>query len=246
MGTSAADSNELHLPPPYKGPRGAILLELKRAGRLTARDLAEKLNVSLNAVRHHLKELEAEGVILYRREQRGVGAPTFAYHLSPAGEALFPQRYKEVLTELLDRVMENSGRATVVSALESRFAELSRKLQAELTDAPPSRRMEVVLHALVEGGFMAEWQEGQDANDAFRLTEHNCAIRAVAERFPEVCEAEARFLHEVLAAVVEREAHILAGCSACEYSVRFPHSEPAEQFTELRGWARGRAPEENP
>jgi predicted ArsR family transcriptional regulator len=53
------------------------------------------------------------------------------------------------------------------------------------------------------------------------LTEHNCAIPAVAERFPEICSAEAKFLAEVLDAEVERTGHILTGCPACEYRVRF-------------------------
>jgi predicted ArsR family transcriptional regulator len=66
---------------------------------------------------------------------------------------------------------------------------------------------------------MAEWNEGASG---FRLTEHNCAIRALAERFPEICAAEERFLEEVLSAAVQREAHMLDGCTACEYRVRFP------------------------
>ena len=70
----------------HKGLRGQILLELKRAQPLTATELADKLGVSPNAVRHHLKELEAEQLIVYGREQRGVGAPTFAYRLSADGE----------------------------------------------------------------------------------------------------------------------------------------------------------------
>jgi predicted ArsR family transcriptional regulator len=53
------------------------------------------------------------------------------------------------------------------------------------------------------------------------LTEHNCAIRLVAERFPEICAAEARFLATVLGGAVQRERHILSGCSACEYRVTF-------------------------
>jgi DeoR family suf operon transcriptional repressor len=220
MGISVREQlAELPLPPAYKGPRGAILVALKRAASLTARELGEQLGLSSNAIRHHLRELETEAVIAYRREQRGVGAPTFAWYLSPAGEALFPQRYKELLTEVLDRVAEQAGRQAVVGAFETRFADLSRRLQAELADAPPSRRMDVVMRALVEGGYMAEWREQEGG---LRLTEHNCAIRALAERFPEICEAEAKFLAEVLAAAVERETHMLDGCAACEYSVRFP------------------------
>ncbi len=221
MGTSiAAQLAEHPLPPAYKGPRGMLLVALKRLGSLTARELSEHLSLSPNAIRHHLKELEGETVIDYRREQRGVGAPTYAWYLTPAGEALFPQRYKEVLTELLDRVMEQTGREAVVAALETRFADLARKLQGELADASPERRMEVVIRALVEGGFMAEWQVSE-GEGGFRLTEHHCAIRAVAERFPEICAAEVRFLEAVLSAAVQRETHMLDGCTACEYHVQF-------------------------
>jgi DeoR family suf operon transcriptional repressor len=60
-----------------------------------------------------------------------------------------------------------------------------------------------------------------ERNGAFRLAEHNCAIRSVAERFPEVCAAEAKFLQAVLAATVERTAHIVGGCNACEYAITF-------------------------
>lgn len=216
------------LPPAYKGPRGAILVALKRAGSVTARELGDQLGLSPNAIRHHLKELEIEGVVGYRREQRGLGAPTFAWHLSPAGESLFPQRYRELLTEVLDRVAAQAGRQAVVAALETRFTDLAQKLRAELGDATPEQRMEAVMRALVEGGYMAEWHDG---DGGIRLTEHNCAIRALAERFPEICEAEARFLGEVLAAAVERESHMLDGCSACEYRVRFPDPAPVSLTT---------------
>lgn len=229
MGISLGESLAEHpLPPAYKGPRGAILVALKRAGSLTTRDLGQQLGLSSNAIRHHLKELETEAVIAYRREQRGVGAPTYAWHLSATGEALFPQRYKELLTEVLDRVAEQAGRQAVVSAFENRFADLSRRLQAELADAPPARRMDVVLRALRDGGYMAEWR---DEPSGFCLTEHNCAIRALAERFPEICQAEARFLSEVLGASVERTSHMLEGCASCEYRVRFPAG--GSEFTPL-------------
>ena len=77
----------------HKGLRGQILLELKQHQPLTARALADRHGVSVTAVRRHLKELELDQLIVYRREQRGQGAPTFAYQLTPDGEALFPKRY---------------------------------------------------------------------------------------------------------------------------------------------------------
>lgn len=204
--------------PAHKGLRGEVLGELKRAQPLTAKQLAEKLGVSANAIRHHLKELEAAALIAYGREQRGVGAPTFAYRLSPAGEALFPRAYEATLNELLDRMAEKAGRGAAVELLEDHYRELTRRVLAQLDGRSASERVALVARLMNEQGYMAEWQE---AAGAFWLAEHNCAIRAVAERFPEVCAAEQQFLRDVLGAAVERRTHITSGCNACEYAITF-------------------------
>ena len=207
----------------HKGLRGEILVELKKAHRLTAKDLAAKLQISLNAVRHHLKELEAEALIEYERQHRGVGAPAFAYRLTAAGEALFPRRYEATLSELLDHLVAREGRGSAVAALEARYATLTRRLQEELAGAPPAERMAAVARLLSDDGYMAE---AKASSDGGTLIEHNCAVQAVAERFPEICAAEARFLSAVLGAEVERQEHILSGCSACEYRVHFSAPVP--------------------
>jgi DeoR family transcriptional regulator, suf operon transcriptional repressor len=204
--------------PGHKGVRGAVLVELKKGQRLTARELAAKLGVSHNAVRHHLRDLEAESLVQYERRHNGVGAPAFAYRLTSAGEALFPRRYEDTLTDVLDHVVAREGRAGAVGLLEARYAGLTRQLQARLAGAGPEERMAAVAQLLSDQGFMAETTLSSSAST---LVEHNCAIQAVAERFPEICAAEARFLADVLGAEVDRQAHILSGCSACEYRVRF-------------------------
>lgn len=208
----------------HKGLRGQILLELKRAQPLAAKDLAAKLGVSPNAVRHHLKELEAEQLIAYGREQRGVGAPTYAYRLSAEGEALFPRQYERALTDVLERVASKVGREAAVEIFRDHYTDLTRRLAAQLEGVPAEQRLAEVARVMTEAGYMAEWQA--DAG-AFRLSEHNCAIRAVAERFPEVCAAEEQFLQAVLGATVDRRAHIVHGCNACEYQITFTGSTPS-------------------
>src|SRR2546428_12704392 len=209
----------------HKGLRAEILLLLKRAQPLTAKDLAHQLSVSPNAIRHHLKELEAEALIVYGREQRGVGAPTFAYRLSPDGEDLFPRAYEETLTQLLQRVAQQGGRQAAVGLFEDHYRDLTHQLQAELAGAAASERLDLVARLMNEQGYMAEWQE---AAGTFRLSEHNCAIRAVAERFPAGCAAEERVLRDVLGAAVERRAHIASGCNAWEDVITFSAAPPPE------------------
>jgi DeoR family transcriptional regulator, suf operon transcriptional repressor len=153
-----------------------------------------------------------------------VGAPAFAYTLTASGKGLFPRRYEATLTELLDHVVAQEGREAAVAVLEARYNALTLRLQGELAAALPAERMAAVARLLSEDGYMAE---GTASSQGGTLIEHNCAIQAVAEKFPEICAAEARFLAAVLGAQVDRQEHILSGCSACEYRVRFTSAAPA-------------------
>jgi DeoR family suf operon transcriptional repressor len=165
-------------------------------------------------VRHHLRELEEQGLVEYERLNRGVGAPAFAYRLTAAGNALFPQRYEATLASLLDHMVQRDGYAGTVARLESRYDALATQLREQLGGAPLHERLAAIARLLTSEGYMAEASvNGTTAT----LTEHNCAIRLVAERFPEICAAEARFLATVLGGEVQRKRHILSGCSACEY-----------------------------
>jgi DeoR family suf operon transcriptional repressor len=233
------------LPPGYSGVRGAILVELKKAESLTTRELAARLGTSLNAIRHHLKELERLELVAYERQHRGVGAPSYAYRITNAGEGLFPRRYESTLSSLLDDLVQSRGRAETVALLEARYDRLAQQLQADLSGATAAERLQAMSRLLTADGFMAE--VGSDGS-ASTLTEHNCAIQAVAQRFPEICAAEAKFLSTVMGAEVRRERHILNGCSACEYHVRFDARELASGGTQAPGTEPGAfapTPQEN-
>lgn len=174
--------------------------------------------MSLNAVRHHLKELEVSSLVVHERSYGSVGAPAFLYSLSESGEAMFPHRYQQALTQLLDHLVAREGRAAAVSLLESRFRDVTLQLCEELEGAPLSERVAALSRFLSDEGYMPEWHGSGEGERS--LVEHNCPIRAVAERFPEICAAEARFLAEVLGAAVQRTSHMVEGCGSCEYHVR--------------------------
>lgn len=210
----------------HKGLRGQILMELKRTQPLTAGELARRHGVTAAAVRRHLKELEATHFVVYQRQQRGQGAPTFAYSLSRAGESLFPKRYEETLNEALAFVERSGGREAVRRFFAEHFESEAERLKVLLRQATPEQRLDAVAELLSSQGFMAEWSPEPDG---LRMAEHNCAMHAVAERFPEICNEELRFLQEVLGAQVSRERHIVSGCNACEYAVSFPCPAPRSE-----------------
>lgn len=209
----------------HKGLRGRILVELKKTQPLTAADLASRFGVTPNAIRRHLKELEAERLVDYGREQRGTGAPTHTYRLSEAGEALFPKGYEEALTALLTYLVEQGGRAEVRRFFDQHFRAQAEQLLKTLGDAPYAERAAALVELLSRQGFMADWSV---ESGTLRIAEHNCAMQAVAQRFHEVCESELEFLRDVLGEDVRRQRHIVGGCNACEYAISLEGPESRE------------------
>ncbi|HEY3934479.1 MAG TPA: helix-turn-helix domain-containing protein [Gemmatimonadales bacterium] len=216
-------SDKATAPSKVRGTRAALLLELKRTGSATAATLAAALECSLNAVRHHLKELEAEGAVLHERTHHGVGAPTHTYRLSQAGHGLFPDRYAGTIAFLLDRLVALEGREVSATVVEDHCNAIAERICATGAAADPEQRGDRIANALDAEGYMATWKRGLDGGV---LVEHNCPHQLIADRFPEICRAEEAFLSRAFGGIVTRQSRISAGCGTCTYHVSYGDAAP--------------------
>jgi DeoR family suf operon transcriptional repressor len=227
MRTPLLPTDTTPTPPPgpigHRGTRAAVLLELKRAGVVTAASVADALDCAVNTVRHHLKELEADELVVHERTHHGVGAPLHAYRLSANGHGLFPDRYADTLSHLLDHVVQLKGREASVALLQAHYGVLGDRICAETAGLEPEARGERIARALDGEGFMATWKPAPNGGV---LTEHNCPHRLVAERFPEVCADEEAFLARAFGATVQRQSRIASGCGCCSYHITVNGAAP--------------------
>ena len=210
----------------FRGLRAELLVALKKAQPLTAQQLGDQFGLTANALRRHLKALEEDGLVQYRREIRGVGGPVFAYSLTDSGEQLFPRSYATVLTTALEALRTTEGGGVAVNrVLEAEWSALEAEAAPILATLPVHERLALVAELLTSKGYMAEAQveqrAGEETTGTLRI--HNCAIRAIAERFPEACAVEASMMERMVGAPLIRGAHRLKGCVRCEYSVRGEH-----------------------
>ena len=210
----------------FRGVRKRLLVAVKKSQPVAVKKLAADFRITANALRRHLKILEDSGFVRYRREIRGVGGPTFAYSLTEAGEALFPRAYSGALAEALGVIHERQGLDGVLGVFRRQWDSVTNGSSRALDTPTLAERAHALAELRTKQGYMAEVVAG-DGEVVIR--EHNCAIRDVAERFPEICAAEERFFAELLGASVHREAHILAGCNSCEYRVHEVPPDPARQ-----------------
>ncbi|MCW2953783.1 MAG: putative transcriptional regulator [Conexibacter sp.] len=199
--------------------RRALIVTLRRRGEARAEDLADVLRITVSAVRQHLQSLAAADLVVHRDERMGPGRPRRSYALGPAAEALFPKAYGELTVELLSYV-DDEDPAMVARVFERRRQARVARVAARLRDLPDfDARVAEVARSLDEDGYLADFCREDDGT--YRLTEHNCAILAVAQRYGHACASEISFLRELLPeADVNRVGHILSGSHACVYELR--------------------------
>ena len=219
----------------FRGVRAELLVALKKAQPLSAHELGEQFGLTANALRRHLKMLEEDGLVRFQRDVRGVGAPVYAYSLTPAGEALFPRSYVQVLSAALDALRAQHGDAAVEAVLEAEWQRLADEAGPILEALPLAERVPLVAELLTAKGYMAEVVETDDTSGGLpggepsrSLRIHNCALREIAERFPEACAVEEKFVERLLGVPLVRSAHRRDGCGRCEYGIT-PHLSTVNQ-----------------
>jgi len=199
--------------------RRSILMLLKKRGEAGAVELATALDVTPSAIRQHLSSLVDTGLVARRATPHGPGRPPFAFSLASAGEALFPRTYSELTTELLEYVEEEDPdllEQIFERRRRRRVEQAKERLRGKRSFASRVAELTSILDA---DGYLAEFTRRPDGS--YLVTEHNCAILGVAQRYGLACSTEIEFLREALPeATIDRVAHKLGGAHVCSYEIR--------------------------
>ena len=199
-----------------------ILQHLLKSGEVTAQDFAEKLDISPQAIRKHLKDLEIEGLIYHRTEQVGMGRPQFIYVLTALGRDRFPDSYNQFAVNFLDTLIDTLGKEQVSEVLHKQWQRKSQHYKLQLGTGSLKQRLEKLAEIRRTEGYVTEWfaVEASDLkNQSFVFTEYNCAIAHVAESFPSVCGHELEMFATVLDCPVERTHWMVNGEHRCGYLI---------------------------
>lgn len=206
-----------------------ILEYLLKHLQATALALAAALNISPQAIRRHLKDLEAENLIVLSSVQAGMGRPQHVYQLSRQGRDRLSRtvsdRYGQFAVSLLATLAETVGHDQVSSILQKQWERKAKEYRELLGNGSPYQRVAILVELRKAEGYMTEYHlvESGDSTvgDSFILTEHNCAISNVAESFPSVCGHELDMFAAILPdCTVERTHWIINGEHLCGYSVQ--------------------------
>jgi len=200
-----------------KSTRDRILQTLSRKPRTTINEMAEAVGINPISVRHHLSNLEKEGLVEAQEERHGVGRPRLVYLLTEEGLEHFPTRYLRLTNRLLTQ-MKESMPERAVSKLFTQVAEgLAADYAGQVKGMSMEERLDTVKELLTDEGFTVEWEK---AEDGYRIHEINCPYFQIGQNHPEVCTVDQTLISKMLAVPANKVQCILDGSAHCTYVVQ--------------------------
>jgi predicted ArsR family transcriptional regulator len=196
--------------------RDRVLQCLLAHPRCTINDLAEAVDINGISVRHHLNNLQAEGLIDFEEERHGVGRPHLVYFLTEKGMERFPTRYLRLTNRLLDQLRDTMPEATVSRLFAQMATEMASEYADKVKGMGTEERLELVKRLLAEEGFSMEWEK---QGDNFHIREISCPYYHVGQLHPEVCTIDQTLISSVLAIPVEKVQCVLRGDMQCAYVI---------------------------
>jgi predicted ArsR family transcriptional regulator len=195
----------------------SVLEQLKAAGQLTVPELASRVGLNVETLRHHLASLISARLVERRgTRRRGPGRPEVVYGLDKRAEAVFPRREGEVLRSLAEYLKATNNEPLLASFFEQYIGERREAALSRVTGLEGRDRVAEAARILTELGFMARAEE-EDGAAGSRLRLCHCPIRDLVDATKIPCRAEIGFVQELLGADLTRVSYIPAGDASCCY-----------------------------
>jgi predicted ArsR family transcriptional regulator len=208
-----------------RGTRGQVARLILELGPSTAATLGGRLGLTPAAIRRHLDNLIAEGLIETRTARtygsRGRGRPARLFVITDAGRSAFEHAYDDLATSALRFLAEIAGPEAVAEFARRQLADLERRYtpavvaRGELPD-----RVQALAEALSADGYAASAGPAPAIGSApgaagEQICQHHCPVAHVAAEFPQLCEAETEAFGRMLGTPVQRLATIAHGDGIC-------------------------------
>ena len=199
-------------------------------GPSTAAALADRLGLTPAAIRRHLDVLLGVGQVSAREQRvygvRGRGRPARVFSLTDAGRAQFYSAYDTLAVQALEFLVEAQGPGAARTFARTRADGLAARHRDRIGQTPAQS----LASTLTEQGYVATTRPTPGGE---QLCQHHCPVAHVAERFPQLCDAETQVFSELLGVHVQRLATIAHGDGVC--TTHIPRASGTAQIPRAPG-----------
>ncbi len=178
--------------------REAILTFLLREGPANATKLSALTEISVQAMRRHLRSLEKDGLVESSHLSEGPGRPSNLWQLSPKGYDLFNNYNgsEKFALDLLASIEGTLSQARIAEMLNLQMLEKAINYRRKIGSGTLNVRLEKLIELRKKEGYLAELKLSSDGSSWY-LNAFHCSIKSIAEKHPMVCDQELDLLRNI-------------------------------------------------
>ena len=178
--------------------RQSTLRHLLLQGASTASSLAAHMEISVQAMRRHLRSLEKDGLIQFSSTPIGPGRPSNNWKLTNKGQNYFHTRNgsEKFALDLLDSIGDNYSQKDISEMLYSQMLKKSIIYREKIGTGPLNARLKKLADLRKEDGYSSELNILKEGSSWY-LNAFDCSISSIAEKYPVVCDQELELLRNV-------------------------------------------------
>jgi predicted ArsR family transcriptional regulator len=202
-----------------RSTRMEVLELLRRKGHASTETIASDLGFTPNAIRQHLTNLERDGFVVSHPERSGRGRPSLLFSLTERADSVFPKRYGQLATMVLQEVQEIGGPEALDEIFSRVAARHAGAIQRDFEGLTFDEKLRRVVAWIGRAGTLAEQTE---TSEGVKVTIHNCPFRNTALKFPQVCTITPHLISRLLDTAVSQADSIHRHDPYCSFVVQRP------------------------
>lgn len=195
-----------------------IMLSLKKHPGQTLDELSSDLKISKMAVLKHIQQLEGVGAIERRMSKGKMGRPFFTFFLRSGSESLLGESSDIMLDSLMEYLEESGNEKIATDFLYDRYGKTETKYSGKLSKYSGKRKIMELVSMRREENYYPELR--QSGEGLYELTEYNCPIFKIANRFGIACELERSLFSRTLDMDVKSTHTQVNGHGVCKFLIR--------------------------
>jgi DeoR family transcriptional regulator, suf operon transcriptional repressor len=199
-----------------KSTRDKVLQTLVAHPRSTIKEIAESVGINAISVRHHLTNLQAEGLISAEEERHGVGRPRLVYFLTDSGQEQFPKRYFQLSQHLISQLKKSMNNEAVGQLFKNMAIDITNEHRDEIQKMAMDERLALLEEIMSNEGYDLKLEK---VDSGYEILEVACPFYKLGKDHPEICLFDRTLIASVLAVPLSSVTRIKHGDNHCSFKI---------------------------
>jgi len=200
-----------------KSTRDKVLQTLIGNPRSTIVDIAENVGINAISVRHHLTNLQADGLISAEEERHGVGRPRLVYFLTESGQEQFPKRYYQLSQHLINQLKKSMNAEAVGQIFKNMAVDLTTEHRDELKNMDFDERLSFLQTIMAAEGYDLHFEKTDAGLEILNVA---CPFYKLGKDHPEICLFDRTLMASILGISLKDVTRIKHGDNHCSFKIK--------------------------